>query len=114
MTTIISPRSTSKPTHTFIMWHYIPTNDDLLNIKRIPSDRFVQFPAVLVHITNITEGCKRPMFSKSVLWYRERSQSQGEVLPSEKQKNMIAKLWGYSDEYSHGRSQSRSKQPATF
>ena len=27
---------------------------------------------------------------------------------------MIAKLWDYSDEYSHGRSQSRSKQPATF
>lgn len=54
------------------------------------------------------------MFSKSVLWYRERSQSQGEVLPSEKQKNMIAKLWDCSDEYSHRRSQSRSKQPTSF
>jgi outer membrane biogenesis lipoprotein LolB len=53
------------------------------------------------------------MFSKSVLWYRERSQSQGEVLPSEK-KNMIAKLWDYSNEYSLGRSQSRSKQITTF
>jgi hypothetical protein len=41
ITTIISLRSTSKPKHTFIMWHYILTSADLLNFKRIPSDSFM-------------------------------------------------------------------------